>query len=184
MVSVLAYVGIRPQDALALEWKHIANDLTVIQKNTNGRIVPGSKTGQGYRRRVTLPDPVAADLESWRLGSVSKSGLVFPRAKDCGAWREYDYQNWRKKFKKAAKTVGLGDLCPYDLRHTCASLLAASGWNHLEIAAQLGHSPETSVRIYQHLIPIGFVERRPIDVWITEARAEVAAQENETMVPE
>jgi len=74
----------------------------------------------------------------------------------------------------------LGDLNPYDLRHTCASLLAAAGWNHLEISAQLGHSPETSVKVYQHLIQVELGERRSIDEWITEARAEAAS---ETDVP-
>jgi hypothetical protein len=72
--------------------------------------------------------------------------------------------------------AGLGSLSPYDLRHTCASLLAAAGWNHLEIARQLGHSAETSVRVYQHLLEIGDGERRSIDVWITEAREQVRAE--------
>lgn len=178
LVSILAYVGIRPQDALALEWKHVSKELTVIQKNTDGKIVPGSKTGQAYRRRVNIPDPVVADLEGWRVQQGKPtSGLIFPRAKDGNPWRRADYQNWRRRhFKATAAHAGVGNLNPYDLRHTCASLLAAAGWNHLEIAAQLGHSPETSVRVYQHLIRTGFGERKPIDDWITEAREQAATE--------
>lgn len=178
LVSVLAYVGVRPQDALALEWGHIGKKMQVIQKNVDGRIVPGSKTGMGYRRQVNLPDPVRADLESWRVASGgANQGLIFPRPSDRLPWRETDYRNWRVRlFGKAAEAAGLGNLNPYDLRHTCASLLAAAGWNHLEIAAQLGHSPETSVKVYQHLIQVELGERRSIDEWITEARAESARE--------
>lgn len=178
LVSVLAYVGIRPQDALALEWEHVGKELTVIQKNVDGQIVLGSKTGQAYRRRVYLPDPVRADLESWRVEQRSPTtGLLFPRAKDGKPWKQHDYQNWRNRtVKPAADITGLGALNPYDLRHTAASLLAAAGWNHLEVAAQLGHSPETSVRVYQHLIRVGHGERKPIDDWITEARLTAAKE--------
>lgn len=178
LISVLAYVGIRPQDALALEWKHVGKELTVIQKNTDGRIVPGSKTGQAYRRRVNIPEPVAADLEGWRIHQGKPTaGLIFPRAKDGMPWRRADYQNWRRRhFKATAADAGLGNLKPYDLRHTCGSLLAAAGWNHLEVAAQLGHSAETSVRVYQHLIRTGFGERKPIDDWITEAREQAGTE--------
>ncbi len=182
LVSVLAYVGIRPQDGLALNWNHIGTKLQVIQKNVDGVILPGAKTGMGYRRQVNLPDPIRADLEGWRVASGgSTQGLIFPRSTDRLAWKETDYRNWRNRaFNKAAEAAGLGDLNPYDLRHTCASLLAAAGWNHLEIAAQLGHSPETSVKVYQHLIQVELGERRSIDEWITEARAEAA---RETDVP-
>jgi integrase len=177
LISILGYVGIRPQDALALEWEHIRQDLAVIQKNVDGKIEPGSKTGQGYLRRVNLPEPVAADLESWRVAQGEPTtGLIFPRAKDGQPWRETDYQNWRKSFQGRAGKANVKNVSPYDLRHTCASLLAAAGWNHLEIARQLGHSPETSVRVYQHLIRTDFGERLPIDRWITEARTELAGE--------
>ncbi|MCO5316784.1 MAG: site-specific integrase [Solirubrobacterales bacterium] len=180
LVSVLAYVGVRPQDGLGLEWGHTGTKLQVIQKNVDGRIVPGSKTGMGYRRKVNLPNPVRADLEGWRVASGgSNQGLIFPRSSDHLPWKETDYRNWRgRTFGKAAEAAGLGNLNPYDLRHTCASLLAAAGWNHLEIAAQQGNSPETSVKVYQHLIQVELGERRSIDEWITEARAEVARENN------
>lgn len=182
LVSVLAYVGVRPQDGLALEWGHIGERLRVIQKNVDGSILPGSKTGMGYRRQVNLPDPVRADLEGWRVASGgSTQGLIFPRSSDHQPWKETDYRNWRVRvFGKAGEAAGLGNLNPYDLRHTCASLLAAAGWNHLEIAAQQGNSPETSVKVYQHLIQVELGERRSIDEWITDARAETA---KETDVP-
>jgi integrase len=186
LVSTLAYVGIRPQDALALEWSDVGTELSVFRKNTDGTIIPGSKTGHAHRRRVNLPDPVRADLEGWRV-EIGKptTGLIFPRARDGKPWREDDYRNWRRRaFARAAQSAGLGSLNPYALRHTCASLLAAAGWTHLEIARQLGHSPETSVRVYQHLLDVGRGERLSIDEWITAAREEVAGKRDRQSVAE
>jgi hypothetical protein len=62
--------------------------------------------------------------------------------------------------------------------------LAAAGWNHLEIAHQLGHSPETSVKVYQHLINAGNGPRRSIDDWITDARDGVRQSKKLGDVPE
>lgn len=187
LVSILAYVGIRPQDALALEWTHVGKKLTVIQKNSDGVILQGSKTGEGYKRKVHLPQAVAADLKEWRAAG-SGSGLVFPRFTDGAPWTKNDYDNWRSKYKRKSKSqpatrplaacfklaaddVGLGQsLKPYDLRHTAASLCAAAGWTHVEVAHQLGHSPEVSMRTYQHLIDAKPGERRSVEDYIREAR--------------
>lgn len=181
LVSVLAYVGIRPQDALALERGHVGERLTVIQKVSQGEIKAGSKTGDRYRRTVYLPEPVSSDLGAW-MGE-SETQLLFAKA-DGKPWTKNDWDNWRSRivkgkkgyergysFKQAAEDIGLGAaLKPYDLRHTCATLCAAAGWTHVEIANQLGHSPEESMRTYQHLIDSKPGERRSIEDYITEAR--------------
>lgn len=179
LISVLAYVAIRPQDALALDRSDLGERLSVVRKNSEGVIKPGSKTGEGYNRTVYLPGPVAADLAEWL--ALSEGHLIFGRKSDGEAWTKNDYDNWRSRirrdgsrgrsFKAAAEAVGLGaTLKPYDLRHTGASLYAAAGWNHVEIAHQLGHSPEQSMRTYQHLLDSNPSERRSIEDYINEAR--------------
>jgi len=175
LVSVLGYVGIRPQDALALDWKHIDEKLTVVQKNVDGEIHDGSKTGAtAYLRKVELPSPVREELEELRIESGSpEHGPIFT-VDGRTPWNEHRYRNWRRReFTPAVKAAGLSALTPYALRHTCASLMAAAGRNHLEVAHQLGHSPETSVRLYQHLIDAGSGPRRSIDEWINDAKKEV-----------
>jgi integrase len=190
LVSVLGFVGVRPQDALALEWKHLDGDrLEVIQKNSEGAILPGSKTGEHWKRRVYVPSPVLDDLADWRAAGAGR-GLIFPRP-DGEPWRKHDWDNWRSKytrpggkrhstgprplakcFKLAAEDVGLGaTLKPYDLRHTAATLYAAAGWTAVEIGHQLGHSPEVSQRTYQHLLDAKPGERRSVEDYIAEARA-------------
>lgn len=99
--------------------------------------------------------------------------LIFPRASDGRPWRKTDWDNWRsRRFKKAAKAVGLGkDLKPYDLRQTAATLYAAAGWDHIEIARQLGHPPQELMRTYQHLIEAAHGQpRKSVDEWIRAAR--------------
>jgi integrase len=186
LISVLAYVGIRPQDALALSWPDVGQRLSVTKKNSNGAIKPGSKTGQGYKRTVYLPEPVAADLAEWR--ALHEGALIFNRNVDGGPWTKIDWDNWRSRFrrdksrghcfKKAAIEVGLGEtLRPYDLRHTGASLYAATGWGAPEIAHQLGHSPTESQRTYQHvLLADGAAPRRSIEDYIREARGFAPAE--------
>jgi integrase len=52
----------------------------------------------------------------------------------------------------AVEAIGRPDLTAYVLRHSFASLLAHEGRSAVYIAAQLGHSPDLSVRVYQHVI--------------------------------
>jgi integrase len=181
LISILAYVGIRPQDALALSWTDVGDRLSVTRKNSQGKIKPGSKTGERHKRTVYLPELVAADLEEWRALAPS-TALLFPRPSDGQPWTKHDYDNWRSRqgrkgkrgrgFKAAAVEMGLGaSLKPYDLRHTAASLFAACGWSAVEIGNQLGHSPTESQRTYQHLIITdGNSPRKTVDDYIREAR--------------
>lgn len=191
LVSVLAYVGIRPQDALALRWSDLDERLAVTKKNVDGEILPGSKTGDGYRRTVYVPPSVRAELEAWQ----GDDELMFPR-RDGQPWTKSDYDNWRSRrqskaraekagtvkgkcFKLAAEQAGLGwTLKPYDLRHTGATLYAAAGWNHLEVARQLGHSPEVSMRVYQHLFDGTEGERRSVEDYIQQARNPYKGESN------
>jgi integrase len=151
LVSLLAYSGQRPEEALALEWRHIrANTLLVEQKLVRGQIVAGQKT-QRTIRTIKLLGPLAQDLTEYRARTHT-TGLLFPKA-DGGPWLDHDFRNWRKRnFRPATEAIGLVAARPYDLRHSFASLLIHEGRPLMEIADQLGHSVETLLRHYAHLI--------------------------------
>lgn len=199
LLSLLAYAGLRPEEALALEWRHVRQGTLLIeQKNIDGRIVVGQKVIGRAARTVDLFAALRADLREYRLaaGRPVDGLLIFPRA-DGAAWRDYDYRNWRRRtFQPAAVAAGLATLeqtrttvmvdgqrrrrvatkyagpRPYDLRHSFASLLIHEGrLSVVEIAAQMGHSPETLLRTYAHV----FAELRgqpkvPADTQIAQAR--------------
>jgi integrase len=86
-------------------------------------------------------------------------------------WTECAYRNWRKRvWQPACVVAGVGRIeaykrkdgaygrrysgaVPYDLRHSFASLLIHEGeLSIVEIANQLGHSTETLLRVYAHVI--------------------------------
>ncbi|MCC6790115.1 MAG: tyrosine-type recombinase/integrase [Thermomicrobiales bacterium] len=64
------------------------------------------------------------------------------------------------------------DLTPYSLRHTCASLMLASGVPLPKVARQLGHSVvETCASIYAHLVDGLEVDGVPLEQRICTAGA-------------
>jgi integrase len=196
LISVQAYVGIRPQDTLARTWPDlsmrpieggIAHELSVTTKNVDGEILPGSKTGEHKKRRVYVPEATAEDLELWR--PHGEGVFIFGRASDGKPWTKSGYRNWRSKapregkdgvrrrprcFKAAAEDLGLGSsLRPYDLRHTFATLAANAGWTADEIAHQLGNGTDVVNKVYRHMLdaaPRPEQERRSIDDYIRQAR--------------
>jgi integrase len=46
----------------------------------------------------------------------------------------------------------MGDFTPYELRHTCASLMIAAGRPIAEVADHLGHGVDVCGRTYAHVI--------------------------------
>jgi integrase len=152
LVSVLAYAGLRPQEALALRWADVKERTLVVDKALSlGQERP---TKTRAVRTVRLLPPLASDLKAWRLasGRPSDDGLVFPTAAG-KPWTEFDYRNWRRRrYQRAVAATGLRSTRPYDLRHSFASLLFAERLNAAEVAGQLGHSTQVLLNTYLHVI--------------------------------
>ena len=170
LLVLLAYAGLRPGEALGLEWCHVrSRTLLVEQAVADGR-VKGLKNRR-RSRAVRLLDPLHEDLERWRA-----DGAVIARA-DGGFWRETDWRNWRRRvFRPLASDVGVVGARPYDLRHAFASLLIAEGrMSIVEIAAQLGHNPTVCLDIYGHEMAERWAgEVRSAEALIMGARESVA----------
>jgi integrase len=152
LVSVLAYAGLRPGEALALRWEDVRDRTIVIEKAVSLGKEKSTKTGR--TRTVRLLAPLAADLLELRLasGRPPESALVFP-AHDGGFWADDDWRNFRRRaFQAAAAQAGITDARPYDLRHSFCSLLLAEGASVIEVASQAGHSPTMTLAVYGHVI--------------------------------
>lgn len=164
LVSVLAYAGLRPEsEAIVLTWGQVGRRTLAIN---------ASKTGR--QRHVRLLGPLAEDLAAWREASGEHlgNGLAFPMSG--GAWSRSDWRNWvRRVWRPATSRAGLDPTVrPRDLRSSFASLLIYEGRNVIEVADQLGHSPQTCLQHYAGL----FAEVHPDDrvgaeLAITRARA-------------
>ncbi len=145
-VSVLAYAGLRPGEALALSWAHVRERTLLVEGAVSLGAIEGTKTGR--RRTVPLLNPLGQDLAEWRLhaGRPDAATLVFP-GHDGGPWTLTAYQNWRRRiYTPAAAAAGVARPRPYDLRHSFVSLLIAEGHNVVEVARQAGHSPTFTTR--------------------------------------
>ena len=60
----------------------------------------------------------------------------------------------QRHFKPIVKAAGLAPLRPYDLRHTCATLLLAGGEHPKVVAERLGHaSTVMTLDVYSHVLP-------------------------------
>jgi integrase len=157
LISLIAYEGLRPEEALALEDRHVGKGTLLIeQKAVDGEFVIGQKTNRPPRS-PTLWTPVRKDLAEYQLATrrpTMRDGtqLLLPRA-DGDLWRDHDYRNWRRRvFKPAVAAARLPITRPYDLRHACASLMIHAGIPLTEIADHIGHSIAVLSRDYAHLI--------------------------------
>ena len=173
LVAVLAYAGLRPGEALALHWRHVRTRTLLIEGAAAYGELKETKTGKV--RSVRLMSVLAADLESWRAAQAPDSTqLVFARA-DGGLWSASDWKNWRGRiFVPAMREAGVDCRRPYDLRHSYCSLLIQEGRSVVEVAQQMGHSPEMTLSTYAHVFAEAAdpLERAPAEELIERARAQ------------
>ena len=166
IVSLLAYGGLRPVEDRGSCWADV-----------RGRTlhVVASKTGRP--RDIDLVVPLAQDLAQWRLlcGRPPGKALIFPTL-DGDEWKRYDWQNWRRRvYRPAAIAAGVtGDLRPYRLRGSFASLLLWEGRSLTYVAEQAGHSVATLARHYAGVLrELEHAPRTPADEAIRAARERV-----------
>lgn len=109
LVSLLAYAGLRPGEALALRWSDIRDHTILVERAVSMGAVKPTKTTQS--RTVRLLDPLAHDLAEWRMrcGRPKDSELVIPDSHS-GPWSEEAFKSWgRRTFATALSNVLGGD---------------------------------------------------------------------------
>jgi integrase len=115
-----------------------------------------TKTRQSVRRAYLSSLAKRTLREQLLARDPSRDGLVFPSPTGV-IWQRNNFM--ARVFRPAVKRADLVGLTFHDFRHTCASLLIATGANPLEVAAQLGHKDARLVfQRYGHLYP-GAAER-------------------------
>lgn len=154
-VTLLAYVGLRPQEALAAVWSDV----------TAGKlVVDAAKTGR--TRVVPLLPVVRQELGELRLRQ-GRPGPAAPiiATKHGEAWSESRFRSFRRhRWSKIAP-----GLRPYDLRHAYVSLMIQAGHTVVEVAKWAGHSPQVCLGTYAHLFDT-VSERIDPDLAIRAAR--------------
>ena len=95
LVSVLAYAGLRPGEALALCWGEIGERTILVERAVSYGELKSTKTRA--RRSVRMVAPLKAELAELRMryGRPDDEQLVF-QAHDGNAWHDDDWKNWRR----------------------------------------------------------------------------------------
>jgi integrase len=176
MIGLLAYAGLRPQEALALRWEDVRERTLLVEKAADGQGgVKPTKTGQS--RTVRLLAPLADDLAEWRrsLDQPDDGALLFPNGSG-SIWNDPAWQTWhRDAWVPACRAVGLEGARPYDLRHSFISLLIHEGRSVVEVARQAGHSPTMTLDVYAHVFDeFDIAERVSAEDQIAQARRDVS----------
>lgn len=152
LVSVLAYAGLRPSEALELRWSDIAGDSIRVPDAPTDPARDGST--RRAPRTVRLLLPLAEDLAEWRkvVSHRGRTDLVFPH-RTRGRWTDFDWTLWRhRRFATAVKQAGLPpELAPLDLRHTLAQLLIGAGVPLVDVAREMGTAPLVTWSMYRPL---------------------------------
>lgn len=202
LIDVLAYVGLRPGEALFLRHRHWRTPLgprsmILVEgglKDVAGHLEPGP-TKTHYERDAILWAVVAEALE--RLyqmqGCPPLESLVFPN-------RNGDYLRWdnfrqrafytalhRAGISTAAEACAPGSFVPYQLRHSAATLMfyvvrpggdsagsLAGHYSATDIADHLGNTPQVLLDTYAKVMAkdLQGVGGRTMDEAIRWARRE------------
>ncbi|HET7484780.1 MAG TPA: site-specific integrase [Solirubrobacterales bacterium] len=176
LIAVLAYAGVRPQEAQVLRWSDVRERTILVDKAADGQGgIKTTKTGQA--RTVRLLAPLAADLAEWRLrcDHDGHDELLFPN-RTGGVWNDGAWQSWhRDAWHPACHIAGIEKARPYDLRHSFISLLIHEGRSVIEVACQAGHSPTMTLDVYAHVFDeFDVAERVSAEDQIAQARRDVS----------
>lgn len=133
-IRLLMLTGARRNEILELRWSYVDLERGLLN-------LPDSKTGQKVLR---LSPPALAVLQA--LPRIEGNPYVI-----CGQTEGEHLVNLQKPWNRLRKAAGLSDVRIHDLRHSFASVAAASGASLPMIGKLLGHSnPQTTAR-YAHL---------------------------------
>jgi integrase len=152
--------GMRQGELLGLRWSDV--DLVAgrlfVRHSCRKRETSQVKTAASMRT-IGLTPVLIKELKVWKLACPKPAriqdeeplDLVFPNA---AGGHEDAHNLLRRGLHRALDQAGLRRIKFHELRHTCASLLLASGIGIKHVQAQLGHSSATiTLDVYGHLMP-------------------------------
>ena len=156
--TLLLTTGVRRGECFGLQWGDVdfENRLIRIERNVTytkeyGVTVGLPKTSAGVRK-IPLTDRAITLLtdyrkEEERLAPLSGDMFLFHSADS--RYQAHDPTYITKHMKRFMKRIGLPDMSPHDLRHTCASLLLQSGADVKSVQDILGHADaSTTLNFY------------------------------------
>jgi integrase len=152
---LLAATGLRISEAIALQWRHLQLDGSGPHVKVRRGVVRGTlgppKTRHS-RRDVPLDQELVSALRRLRIGAEwrGEEDLVFSASN--GSYLHVGNLR-RRVLQPAREEADLSWVGFHTFRHTCASMLFASGRNAVQVQHWLGHhSAAFTLATYVHLL--------------------------------
>jgi len=156
LILVAGFGGLRWAEMVGLRRRHVdlaGARLHVVEQAAEvaGKFIIGPPKTDAGQRVVTLPTVAVTALAEHldRYAAPGPDGLVFLSARG----KHLARSSFRRLvWLPAVRMVGLDGLRVHDLRHTAATLAAATGATTKELMERMGHtSPRVALR-YQHVM--------------------------------
>ncbi len=150
LIEFLFITGCRPSEAVALQWKHITNELRIIRFE-QAVVVSQSgltcKSGLKTQKKRVFPinHRLAGLLKSIKPVDVSGEGKVFPSPE--GKWIDMHNLSGRAWKSVLESLDGVEYRKLYQTRHTFITMALKNGVDVKDVATMVGNSPEI---IYRH----------------------------------
>ena len=158
MYELLLTTGIRRGECFGLQWGDIdfVNKIISIERNVtyttqNGITLGLPKTATGIRK-IPITERVLSLLTDYKTSEgnqflLTNDSFLFHSENSPLLPRDPTYIT--KHMKKFIKKIGLPDMSPHDLRHTCATILLESGADIKSVQDILGHADaSTTLNFY------------------------------------
>jgi integrase len=150
LIEFLFITGCRPSEAVALQWKHIASDFTMIRFEQAVMISQSGltcKSGLKTQKKRIFPinNRLAGLLKSIQPVDVSGEAKVFPSPE--GKWIDMHNLSGRAWKTVVESLDGVEYRKLYQTRHTFITMALKNGVDVKDVATMVGNSPEI---IYRH----------------------------------
>lgn len=152
LVSVMAYAGLRPEEAIALKvGAYLDAEKVLVVEDVFAADHRRRDTKTHVERIVSVQPALAEDLRLWLdvLRDTNPSAWMFPPTEGASVTRA-THKNWTARpWRRARDKVAaehpkfhrtLPQATPQTLRGSYVSLLARAGWSEADIAEETGHS--------------------------------------------
>jgi len=163
-MRLAAVAGAREAEMVALQWDDlVGNDLRIGRQrhSMDGETLVRDRTKTGGRRTVTLDPGTVAAIKAWRkecdeIVGAPTTWMLAPPGADSPPSPRWFYEVFCRAADRAGVPRGRkAGIVPHDFRHWAASTALRDGHDPVSVAARLGHSPETLLRIYAQEIEQG-----------------------------
>ena len=154
---LLYTAGCRKGESLALTWADIDFDAakisitkSITRKTKDAPYAVTTPKNNASIRNVSIPQTLSADLQAWRdnLDRCDDDLFIF------GGDDPFTDRSLDRRFAEWCKQSGVKKIRLHDFRHSCASVLIASGVSIVAVSRHLGHSNiEQTLNTYSHMMP-------------------------------